>query len=126
MEKNKRIFESIQNAIESEKAQENIVFNAKSFHFPKLAREVEFIRYTGEYPSACSGELTVKIDGLTVKFESGCLRSGGCVWFDDSYSEHIESAPWYLLFNGISKELKIQIENVVNNNVPFGCCGGCV
>ena len=43
MNKNRRIFESIQNAIESEKAQENIVFNAKSFHFPKLAREVEFI-----------------------------------------------------------------------------------
>lgn len=50
---------------------------------------VEFVDYDGDYPNLCSGTLTIKIDGKE-RVLKRVLRSGGSVWFDDDWSEHIE------------------------------------
>lgn len=87
---------------------------------------VEFVKYTGEWPCACYGELTVKIDGEEVTFASGCLTSGGSVWFDKDWDEHVEEDPWSVSLPDEYVKYTKEVEEVVNENIPWGCCGGCV
>ena len=117
---------------------------------------VKFISYTGEYPNLCSGILTLEIDGVKYKFghdlsnyhvdENGnwrhtdedpnnpnfesFWRSGGCVTGGaPDWDFEVEHGEWeidvdYLpeLFWDVAEE----IDRVFNENVPYGCCGGCI
>lgn len=87
---------------------------------------IEFISYDGKYPCYCAGVLTLKIDGVVVSFPPHTLESGGGTnWRDDE----VWSGPWTVWDYHIPSEykhLKKIIEKVVNENVPFGCCGGCI
>lgn len=51
--------------------------------------QFEFIDYSGCFPNLCAGKLTFKADG---KQYAGYVDivSGGDVWFDDHWSEHVE------------------------------------
>lgn len=102
---------------------------------------IKFISYTGSFPNLCSGILTVDIDGKEVTFggfkgdadfpEFWC--SGGSVRFDDDWNEEVSQGPWELNYCEI-KKIKDQfildhldeLLRVMNENVPYGCCGGCV
>lgn len=86
---------------------------------------VEFVSYSGAYPNLCSGELVLKINGETVYFENA-LSSGGAVWFDDDWLEHVESGAWSVSIPEKYLEFKNEIEECINANIPWGCCGGCV
>ena len=85
---------------------------------------IKFISYDGHWPNLCRGTLTLEIDGVTrTDFH---LCSGGSVWFDADWCEHVESGPWVVEVPEDLKHLRHEIEDVVNENVPHGCCGGCV
>lgn len=90
--------------------------------------KVEFVSYDGDYPSLCSGTLVLSLDGKDIEFPSYCMSSGGSVWFDDEWDEHVEDGPWSISEwpEGWPESAKAEVENVVNENVPWGCCGGCV
>ena len=115
--------------------------------------KIEFVEYTGSYPNLCRGELYVKIDGVTWHFggdgvfdEEGNLNktdsygfpcyprfweSGGCVTFDDNWSEEVGKGPWELSiyeeeWDDDMKRLLPELLRVFNENVKWGCCGGCV
>ena len=91
---------------------------------------VEFVSYTGKYPNLCSGELTLRIDGKLVKFGRNSKYqdfwcSGGYITRDyevyqDKWEINTAELPEEYL-----KYLK-EIEKVFNDNVPYGCCGGCI
>lgn len=85
---------------------------------------VEFVSYNGCYPGLCSGTLVLKIDGVQRSDFSLC--SGGAVWFDSDWTEHVESGPWRVEVPEDLKHLQHEIEDVVNMNVRQGCCGGCI
>lgn len=87
---------------------------------------VEFVSYTGEYPNLCRGILTLKIDGEIVEFPKNCMASGGSVWFDGDWGDHVESGAWYVDVPEEFLQYKQEIIDCVNENVPHGCCGGCV
>ena len=99
---------------------------------------VEFVDYTGDYPCLCSGEVTLKIDGQVVKFvrykceseESGkpylSLTSGGHCYFDDEWNDHVIDGPWGIDLDPRYAELEDEILEVINSNIPWGCCGGCL
>ena len=87
---------------------------------------VEFVSYGGKYPALCCGTLRLKINGQPVTM-TNILISGGKVWFDENMLDHVEKGDWIIenlpeRFEPYRKE----IEEVVNKNVPKGCCGGCV
>ena len=93
-----------------------------------MENKVEFISYNGGYPCLCYGTLEIKVNGKQYKLNR-VLLSGGSVWFDDNMEEHIEEGPWEINESELPIELKPyikQIEEVVNDNVEYGCCGGCV
>ena len=87
---------------------------------------VEFISYNGCYPNLCSGLLVLSIDGQAVEFPDYCMHSGGSVWFDGDWDEHVEYGSWSVDVPEEYEHLKDEIEECVNNNVSWGCCGGCI
>jgi len=86
------------------------------------------IEYDGGFPNLCSGTLVVTIDGKRWEFPSYCMSSGGGVWFDGDWMEHIESGPWSISEwpKDFPENLKEAVEKEVNYKIPWGCCGGCV
>ena len=94
-------------------------------HPPKI----EFIKYTGKWPTLCSGELYFKVNGKEYKIKG--LVPGGEVGFKGGYGgeSYIKKGPWRLHNHDFPKELKPYkrlITNMVNENVKYGCCGGCL
>lgn len=98
--------------------------------------KIKLISYDGCFPNLCSGVLTLELDGREVKFgnSEGCdynqfWSSGGSVWFSADWSAHVESGKWILQEYNLPDEL-IEYANelieIFNDNVPYGCCGGCV
>ncbi len=106
---------------------------------------VEFVSYTGKYPNLCSGVLTLRIDGEEVRFGHNYLiidswktdgnydsfwRSGGECGFRNNYSEsYIDKGEWYIDVDAIPDiymKYAREIDDVFNENVPWGCCGGCL
>jgi len=84
--------------------------------------------YDGAYPNLCAGNLVVVINGTRWDFPPYCLDSGGSVWFDDEWCEHVESGPWSISGwpEGFPEELRAITVDAVNEKIPWGCCGGCV
>lgn len=87
---------------------------------------VEFKSYDGAYPNLCSGTLVLKIDGEDYVFPKYSMQSGGCVSFTADWDEVVEEGEWYVDIPEELEMLEEKILKVVNENVPFGCCGGCV
>ena len=90
------------------------------------------IDYDGCYPCLCCGHLVVKIDDKVFDFGEGSLSSGGHVEFDEHWSEKVVYGAWKW---GIEDEdfpkdfpldLKDDVLRVINDEVEYGCCGGCV
>lgn len=100
-------------------------------NLPKETKHVEFISYTGEYPCLCSGILTLKIDGKKVRFGYGTPNtpfwiSGGGL--SPNYVGAYQGE-WKINVDRIPEEYHkyaSEIDEVFNDNVPWGCCGGCI
>ncbi len=112
----------------------------------------EFVEYTGRYPNLCSGRLFIRIDGKLVSFGDYCLGekgktsdegvpnypefwvSGGSCWIDKEGNEGGTEAEWKMAINEWDKdkfppeikELLQEILELFNENVPWGCCNGCL
>ena len=90
---------------------------------------IKFVSYDGRYPHLCSGTLVLNIDGEDVVFPCDCLCSGGYIIFDNDWNADVVCGPWDIYTDLIPfdyRHLKNEILEVINNNVPWGCCGGCV
>ena len=117
---------------------------------------VKFISYTGEYPNLCSGVLTLEIDGVQYKFghnysnyhfdDKGVGRftdedpehpnfnsfwtSGGCVTGGaPDWNFEVHTGEWEIDVNELPEQfwdVAAEIDEVFNENVEYGCCGGCI
>lgn len=90
-------------------------------------RDIQFVSYSGEWPALCCGTLILKVNGVEHEF-NGRLGSGGSAWFDGNWYEHVEEGPWDVFFydDFFSEEKKQHIRDLVNDNVEWSCCGGCL
>jgi hypothetical protein len=105
---------------------------------------VQFISYTGKYPNLCSGILTLKIDNKEVSFgkdyslpdsenksnfNSFWSSGGGCSFNDDWTESFVNRDEWIIYEDDLPEEYQKyaeEIEEVFNENVKHGCCGGCL
>jgi len=87
--------------------------------------EVKFISYSGSYPCLCHGDLTLEINQKEYVLEGWkVLMSGGGL--DEEYDPY--TGEWEIDYQGLPDEIKqyaYEIDACVNENVPYGCCGGC-
>lgn len=92
---------------------------------------VKFISYTGRWPNLCNGILTLEIDGKKAWFGYGALNgpfwtSGGGL--NPNY-EGAYQGEWKIDVDRIPEEYRkyaSEIDRVFNENVEWGCCGGCI
>ena len=91
--------------------------------------KIEFISYDGKYPCLCFGTLVIKVNDkpytLTHAMISGGRIVGGASTDWDMWTEEGE---WSLDLEEYPelKQYKDEITEVVNDNVRYGCCGGCI
>lgn len=88
---------------------------------------VKFISYDGVYPCLCMGTLKIEVNDKLYSLDY-CLVSGGSIWFDENWDEHINYGEWSLDLGEYSElePYREEITKLVNENIPEGCCGGCI
>lgn len=113
-----------------------------------IMAKVEFVKYTGDWPCYCGGTLHVKIDGKNIAFGGSnkgkttlkgksvikypqFWKSSGWVKFYDDWEEDVGEGPWIIRGNieeypEDMQRLLPELIRIFNENVPWGCCGGCV
>ena len=86
------------------------------------------IEYNGAYPNLCSGKLFVTVAGTRYEFPDYCLSSGGSVSFDEEWNESVGKGDWSVADWPVELpvELHQAVEDAINEQIPHGCCGGCV
>jgi hypothetical protein len=113
---------------------------------------VKFVSYDGECPNRCRGVLVLEIDGVQYKFGhhfSHChynKNKNGWIYDDEdpnnpnyekfwesgghaSIKEGVELGEWVIDAECLNEkfiDLVDEIDRVFNENVPWGCCGGCL
>lgn len=90
-------------------------------------KEVDItILYDGKYPTLCLGNLFAIVDGVKYTFPPYCLHSNGQAWTED-YGPP-EEGDWEVVKwpKELPEYLKEPIEVAINEQVPYGCCGGCL
>ena len=90
---------------------------------------IKFVSYDGRWPTLCFGTLTVEKDGKQYSMRH-VLESGGSCGFNKGYSEsYIKKGEWSIVETRLPEELQDDVEELtylVNKNIPYGCCGGCL
>ena len=97
----------------------------------KIDRSNIEIYYDGRYPCLCMGKLVVTIEGVPYDFGNSALISGGYCGFDNNYEDSYTSdGPWDLNDDYWPKDLLISYRTIIleriNEEIPWGCCGGCL
>ena len=90
-----------------------------------MAEHVEFVSYTGKYPNLCTGDLTLKIDGVVEYFR----YDRRAFWRIDNYMpNNPHNSRWTVNLRELPvkyQKYRNEIEEVMNNEMPRPCCGGC-
>ena len=111
----------------------------------KKDRKIEWVSYDGDYPNLCTGKLTVKIGGKVREFGlhekyPKFWRSGGSWGINDDGSEWVEPGDWRFDWSSyerlcgncgydtftLTKGERWKLEELFQEKVPKGCCGGCI
>lgn len=102
-------------------------------------KHVKFVSYTGRYPILCSGILTLEIDGVEYTFGGRWKKpkpdfdsfwlSGGHVRADENWNFDVSTGEWGINLEYLPEQFHkyaAEIDEVFNENVEYGCCGGCI
>ena len=102
----------------------------------KLMNHITFVSYTGKFPSLCCGILKLVIDGETVTFGPSTSvekpmydrfwRSGG---YTNWITEEVVRRGWCVCADELPEQYRAyayEIQEVMDANIPHGCCGGCL
>lgn len=88
------------------------------------------IQYDGKYPCLCMGHLKVYINDKKWDFGTSSLSSGGCIKRDDEWNMWAETGEWSIYDGcwpgGFPEEYKKLVLDKINEEIPYGCCGGCI
>lgn len=99
-----------------------------------MEKKIEFVSYDGQYPNLCFGTLVYRVDGVEYS-DRVSLSSGGSVGFTDDWDPVVEYGEWkdVTIWNNFKRPSGIKNEQeykvlltLINENVMYGCCGGCV
>ena len=88
---------------------------------------VEFVSYNGKYPCLCMGVLTIKVNGKPYSFNHAMI-SGGRICRNEDWDMWAEQGDWSVDLDEHPElePYKEEITQLVNENVEYGCCGGCI
>jgi hypothetical protein len=86
------------------------------------------IEYDGKYPCLCMGHLIVWIDDVKWDFGRYSLSSGGHIHRNENWDMWTTEGDWFIdeFPQGFPEELKKLVLLKINEEIPHGCCGGCI
>ncbi len=90
------------------------------------------IDYDGKWPNLCSGRLNVMLGGELYEFGPRAIRTGGeCHYYHSTGEIDVSEGPWKWAQDlkvpaGFPKERLPELLNLINDEVSWGCCGGCL
>lgn len=105
---------------------------------------VEFVSYDGRWPNLCRGNLVLLIDGERAEFHYGYYKDedaengrykdfwvsgGSCGFSADWVESYVDEGRWEVWEGELPEKFRKyaeEIEEVINENMPWGCCGGCL
>ena len=98
------------------------------------SNHVRFISYDGKHPCLCTGTLILEINGTKYSFGAKgqfprFWSSGGTCGFTGGCGANVTYGEWIINVDKIPKQFRqyaSEIDEVFNNNVTYGCCGGCI
>ena len=83
------------------------------------------VEYDGKWPNLCRGHLFVIINDYTWDFGIGSITSGGITnWRKNNVTEGnwtVNNWP-----ENFPEKYKNKTIKKINNDIPWGCCGGCI
>lgn len=94
-----------------------------------MDEKIEFISYDGKFPNLCRGTLVLKKGDKEYSIKYALVSGGECYFTDNYENEVVTSGDWIIEESSLPEELAPyvdEIEKLVNDNVPQGCCGGCL
>ena len=81
--------------------------------------------YDGSYPCLCGGVLAVKIK--EIQYDMSINSGGSCHLNEDTGEEVVTAGLWSVNFpDNFPEKYKDLVYEWVNDNVDYGCCGGCI
>lgn len=86
---------------------------------------VRFVSYSGEFSCLCFGILKIEVDGKIWELENALVSNGACGFTADG-NDYLTTAPWSVDLPEQLKPYEKEITALVNENVAWGCCGGCL
>lgn len=100
------------------------------FSSPQKKLDLEFVSYDGAYPTLCDGRLTLRDKATNTFYRlDGVLQSGGkCMYMGADEGCEVTVGPWVVCDEHLPYELLPYVDEItrlVNENVEYGCCGGC-
>lgn len=86
------------------------------------------IEYDGKYPCLCMGHLIVWIDDVKWDFGRFSISSGGGIHRNEYWDMWTSEGEWSIdeFPKGFPDELKELVLLKINEEIPHGCCGGCI
>lgn len=86
------------------------------------------IEYDGKYPCLCMGHLIVWIDDVKWDFGRYSLSSGGHIHRNENWDMWATEGEWSIdeFPKDFPNELKELVLLKINEEIPHGCCGGCI
>lgn len=88
------------------------------------------ISYDGRYPCLCMGHLVVWINGTKWDFGTSALQSGGSILRNEDWDMWATSGEWNIYEDewpeGFPEIYKEPVLKKINEEIPHGCCGGCI
>lgn len=133
MDKQEKLIKAVNAELEEWRLSGDVDYLHKAMAVIRAAIEkevemIKFISYDGAWPNLCRGTLVVEKDGKQYSMY-GVLISGGNVSFDADWEANVEEGDWSIDRNALAPELQDdwrELESLVNDEIPHGCCGGCI
>lgn len=88
------------------------------------------VSYDGRFPNLCRGHLVITIDGTVWDFGKYALMSTGEIHRSEDWDMWATSGPWVLneYPEGFPDDecLRENVLEAINEQLSWGCCGGCI
>ena len=86
--------------------------------------DITFHSYDGGYPNLCGGTIKLQVEDEIREYDN-LLMSGGYLTSDGGAVQ----MPWDIDEEELEQDIRVHAEyirDLINKNIPWGCCGGCL
>lgn len=100
-----------------------ITDNIQKIHQKLDGTKFEHVEYNAPAYALCGASWTIRYENTIIVLDHALCSGGHVSWGEQDI---IESGPWSLRLPDFLEPYKEQLTKLANENIPQGCCGGCI